>query len=73
MSAESDARRANNRAAMPVVTAWIDDLRAAFGAAAINEALVRGSRGEPDWFHAREDGHELGTPFSHGHAVRILK
>lgn len=73
MSTESDDRRADNRAAMPTVSEWIDDLRAAFGAKAINQALVRGTRGEPDQFHATENGRELGTRFRPGHAVRILE
>lgn len=73
MSSEADAYRAGNRAAMPTVAAWIDDLREAFGAEVINPALVRGTRGEPDQFHAREGELELGTPFRPGHSVRILK
>lgn len=71
---DSDTRRAGNRAAMPTVSAWIDDLREAFGADVINESLVRGTRGEPDRFHAAEGGQEIGTPFRPvGHAVRILE
>lgn len=60
------------RAAMPVITAWIDDLRAAFGADVIDgqirksmpgtpEQVARGERGQPT-FYARENGHEVGTP-----------
>lgn len=73
MTTDADSRRAENRAAMPTVTAWIEDLREAFGAEAINQALVRGMRGEPDQFHATENRRELGTPFRPGDAVRILE
>lgn len=53
----------NLRAAMPVTAAFIDDLRAAFGAAAINAEIRKGMAGLPGHFHARENGHEAGTPF----------
>ena len=48
------------RQTMPLVAAWIDEMRAAFGADIIDEAIRRGMRGEPT-FWARENGHELGT------------
>ena len=48
------------RAAMPLVTAWIDDLRLAFGHADVTnwmrEGLATGT------FYARENGHEVGKP-----------
>jgi hypothetical protein len=46
---------------MPKVTAFIDDLRAAFGAGEIDGAIRAGLKGRP-FFWAREGGHELGTP-----------
>ena len=52
---------ANLRTAMPQVTAWIDDLRAAFGAEAINAQIRAGMSGLPT-FHATEAGHSVGTP-----------
>jgi hypothetical protein len=49
------------RQAMPTVAGWIDELRAAFGAQAIDAAIRAGLDGQPT-FHAREAGHEVGTP-----------
>lgn len=51
------------RQAMPTVAGWIDELRAAFGAEAIDESIRAGLRGEPNRFCAREGAHELGTAF----------
>jgi hypothetical protein len=45
---------------MPQVTAFVDDLRAAFGAGEIDGAIRAGLRGRP-FFYAREGDHELGT------------
>ncbi len=53
--------RPNLRNQMPLVTAWIDDLRAAFGADAINGIIKGGMAGLPG-FYAREAGHSIGTP-----------
>lgn len=50
------------REAMPTVTAFIDELRAVFGADSINASIRRGMAGEPQQFHAVENGHELATP-----------
>lgn len=52
----------NIRAEMPHTAAFIDALRDAFGADMINEQIRKGMRGEPT-FYARENGHELGTPW----------
>lgn len=49
------------RETMPTVAAIIDDLRAAFGADAINPSIKGGMAGVPT-FYARENGHEVGTP-----------
>lgn len=46
---------------MPLVTAFIDDLRSAFGAGEIDGAIRAGLKGRP-FFWAREGEHELGTP-----------
>lgn len=52
------------RDAMPHTAAFIDDLRAAFGAEQINAQIKKGIAGLPGHFHARENGHEAGTPFA---------
>src|SRR4051812_18671013 len=48
------------RAAMPEVTAWIDDMRAAFGATVVNGQIRKGIAGEPVFF-ASENGQTVGT------------
>lgn len=52
------------RHAMPTVAGWIDELRAAFGTEMIDAAIRAGIDGQPT-FHARENGHEVGTPIHH--------
>jgi hypothetical protein len=52
-------RHTNLREEMPTVTAWIDDLRAAFGADGINAQIKKGMAGLPGFFHARENGHGM--------------
>lgn len=54
-------RPANMRAAMPKVAAWIDNLRAAFGAEDINAAMRFRVAGQPT-FYATEAGHSVGVP-----------
>ena len=49
------------RQKMPLVAAFIDDLRAAFGAECINDIIRAGLQGQPV-FHASENGHSVGTP-----------
>jgi len=51
------------RQAMPLTAAWIDQLREAFGTESINNSIRLGMQGFPDWFHATEGEHEVGTPF----------
>lgn len=58
------------RDTMPTVAAVIDDLRAAFGADAINPAIKGGMAGVPT-FYARENGHEVGTPLDLGGRVVV--
>lgn len=48
------------RDTMPTVTAFIDDLRAAFGKDMIDGQIRRGLAGEPV-FYAEENGHVVGT------------
>ena len=50
----------NLRADMPLIAAWIDDMRDGFGAECINDTIRRGMRGEPV-FWAQENGHSVGT------------
>lgn len=57
------------RETMPTVAAIIDDIRAAFGADAINPSIKGGMSGVPT-FYARENGLEVGTPLDlSGHKV----
>jgi len=51
------------RETMPLTAAWIDQLREAFGTESINNSIHLGMQGFPDWFHATEGSHEVGTPF----------
>ena len=55
------------RQAMPTVTAWIDGLRAAFGAEMIDAAIRAGIDGQPT-FYAAENGIEIGTRADPGSA-----
>lgn len=48
------------REVMPETTAFIDSLRAVFGADAINPSIKAGMNGQPT-FWARENGIEVGT------------
>lgn len=50
----------NLREQMPVVTAFIDDLRKVFGTDMINGQMRKGMKGEPT-FWASENGREIGT------------
>jgi hypothetical protein len=45
---------------MPVVSAFIDDLRRDLGREIVDEAIRCGLR--DGTFHAKENGHEVGTP-----------
>ena len=50
------------RTAMPKVTAWIDDLRAAFGRDAIDGQIRAATRDGLPTFYATEGGHSVGVP-----------
>jgi hypothetical protein len=58
------------RESMPVTAAFIDRLREAFGAEAIDGSIRRGMKGEANCFHAAETIHSVGTPFEAGVAFR---
>jgi len=49
------------RQTMPTITAWLDDMRQAFGAETINAAIRGGVAGRPTFF-AEEGGVSVGTP-----------
>lgn len=56
------------REEMPSTAAFIDMLREAFGASAVDPQIKAGLRGAPV-FHAIENGHEIGTPVQHWDAI----
>jgi len=49
------------REAMPVVAAFVDDLRQVFGEQTINRSIAAGVRGQSGKFWASEGGVEVGT------------
>lgn len=51
----------NLREKMPVVTAFIDSLREAFGKEMIDDQIRKAVRDKQPTFWARENGHEIGT------------
>ena len=61
---EAQARNMSKplRQTMPTIAGWIDELRDAFGAEAINPAIRAGIDGQPT-FYASENGQEVGTRF----------
>lgn len=50
---------------MPEITAWVENLRDAFGTEEINRQIRRGRDGEPVFF-ASENGTSYGTPIPPG-------
>ena len=58
------------REQMPVVTAWIDKMRDAFGKEHIDAQIRAGMKGKPVFF-ASENGNEIGTKPKRG--WRVLK
>lgn len=59
------------RSEMPVVAAWIDEMRAAFGVDMVNQQIRRGMNGE-QMFHATENGHTVGTAFDVPDADKVF-
>lgn len=55
---------------MPVIDAFIDELRDVFGREAIDRAIVDGLRDRT--FHAREGGMEIGAPVDLGERAITL-
>ena len=62
IAGERDETRVHLREVMPQTAAFIDALRDAFGKDAIDGQIRKGMHGLPGFFHARENGHEVGTP-----------
>ena len=59
------------RETMPTIAAFVDDLRAAFGAETINTQIKRGMAGEVGFF-ASENGQTAGTRFpARGNAITL--
>lgn len=52
----------NARAAMPLVTAWIDDLRGAFGRDMIDDLIRKATVEGMPTFYASEAGRTVGVP-----------
>ena len=50
------------RAAMPLVTAWIDDLRGAFGTDLIDDLIRKATVDGLPTFYASEGGRTVGVP-----------
>lgn len=64
----SQAKPKPLRQAMPTVAAWVDELREAFGADAINPALRNGAAGGA-LFYATEGGQTIGCDAMPGQRV----
>lgn len=58
--AEIPPGRRSLRNDMPLVAEFIDEMRTAFGADAINQSIRNGMKGGRD-FYACENGHEIGS------------
>jgi hypothetical protein len=59
------------RSEMPVVAAWVDEMRKAFGAEMVDQQIRRGMKGEQT-FHATENGHEVGTAFDSPDVAKVF-
>jgi hypothetical protein len=56
-------QRKDLRLTMPKTAKWVDERRAEYGAAFVNDCLKRAIGGEPGLFYALEGGQVTGTPF----------
>ena len=59
------------RAAMPLVTAWVDDLRGAFGTDLINDLIRKATVEGLPTFYASENGRTVGVPLPALRGVEI--
>jgi hypothetical protein len=51
---------------MPFAASIIDEWREVFGVEWVNALIKAGMAGQPNMFHVKESGIELGTPFDVG-------
>ena len=63
------AKVESKRGDMPLTAAWLDERRAEYGKAHVNDCIRRSLAGEAGYFYAIEDGHVLGVPFPATHAM----
>lgn len=54
--------RKNARTAMPLVTAWVNDLRGAFGTDLIDGLIAKATTEGLPTFYASENGYTVGVP-----------
>lgn len=59
------------RTAMPLVTAWIDDLRGAFGGDVIDGLIEKATVEGLPTFYASENGYKVGVPLPAMRGVEI--
>ena len=68
MGHQEKEKKNSLREKMPCTSAWVDELRTAFGEDEINQAIRKGMAGKQT-FHARENGFEIGTSLASGFVV----
>lgn len=65
------SRPKNARELMPKVTAWLDDLRGAFGADWIDAQIKAATTEGRPTFHASEGGRRVGVPMPAQYGIEI--
>lgn len=60
MTAPARVKRGRLAESMPSISAWVADMRQAFGDELMDDVITRGRAGEPV-FYATENGHSFGT------------
>jgi hypothetical protein len=63
--------KANARTAMPLVTAWVNDLRGAFGSELIDGLIAKATTEGLPTFYASENGYKVGVPLPAQRGVEI--
>jgi hypothetical protein len=61
----------NARTAMPLVTAWVNDLREAFGRDLIDDLIAKATTEGLPTFYASENGYTVGVPLPALRGVEI--